>query len=62
MRLFSWSLKGEALEWFTSQELKQWTSWNSLAKNFTKIFVHNIEAAPGHYYLENLKQNYIENY
>ncbi|TMW81264.1 hypothetical protein EJD97_010805, partial [Solanum chilense] len=28
MRLFSRSLSGEALEWLTSQELKQWKSWN----------------------------------
>ena len=26
MRLFSRSLSGEALEWFTSQELRQWST------------------------------------
>ncbi|KAK4734147.1 hypothetical protein R3W88_008408 [Solanum pinnatisectum] len=51
MRLFSRSLNGEALEWFTSQEFKQWTSWNALAKDFNERFRHNIEAAPDQYAL-----------
>ncbi|KAK6794098.1 hypothetical protein RDI58_007551 [Solanum bulbocastanum] len=62
MRLFSRSLHGEALEWFTSQELKQWTSWNALAKDFNERFGHNIEAAPDRYYLEKIKQKSTENY
>ncbi|KAK4731975.1 hypothetical protein R3W88_024963 [Solanum pinnatisectum] len=62
MRLFSRSLNGEALEWFTSQEFKQWKSWNALAKDFNERFRHNIEAAPDRYYLEKIKQKSIENY
>ena len=34
MRLFSQNLCGEALEWFTSHETRQWPSWNALAKDF----------------------------
>jgi len=34
MRLFSRSLSGEALEWFTSHETRQWSGWNALAKDF----------------------------
>ena len=34
MRLFSRSLCGEALEWFTSHETRQWPSWSTLAKDF----------------------------
>ena len=34
MRLFSRSLCEKALEWFTSHETRQWTSWNALAKEF----------------------------
>ncbi|KAK4710109.1 hypothetical protein R3W88_004622 [Solanum pinnatisectum] len=49
MRLFSRSLNGEALEWFTSQEFKQWTSWNALAKDFNEIFRHNIEKSIENY-------------
>jgi len=33
LRLFSRSLCGEALEWFTSYETKQWPIWNALAKD-----------------------------
>nr|XP_004234715.1 uncharacterized protein LOC101266000 [Solanum lycopersicum] len=62
MRLFGRSLSGEALEWLTSQELKQWKSWSALAKDFTERFGHNIEDAPDRYYLEKIKQKSTENY
>ncbi|XP_069146885.1 uncharacterized protein [Solanum lycopersicum] len=62
MRLFSRSLSGEALEWLTSQELKQWKSWNALPKDFTERFGHNIEDAPDRYYLEKIKQKSTKNY
>ncbi|XP_069152548.1 uncharacterized protein [Solanum lycopersicum] len=62
MRLFSRSLSGEALEWLTSQEPKQWKSWNALAKDFTGRFGHNIKDAPDRYYLEKIKQKSTENY
>lgn len=62
IRLFSRSLNGEALEWFTSQEFKQWTSWNALAKDFNERFGRSIEAAPDRYYLEKIKPKSIENY
>jgi len=62
MRLFNRSLNGKALEWHTSQELKQWTSWNALAKDFTERFGHNVEVALDLYYLEKTKQKSTENY
>ncbi|XP_069147185.1 uncharacterized protein [Solanum lycopersicum] len=62
MRLFGRSLSGEALEWLASQELKQWKSWNALAKDFTERFGHNIEDAPDRYYLKKIKQKSTENY
>ncbi|XP_010314117.2 uncharacterized protein [Solanum lycopersicum] len=62
MCLFGRSLSGEALEWLTSQELKQWKSWNALAKDFTERFGHNVEDAPDRYYLEKIKQKSTENY
>ncbi|XP_010312908.2 uncharacterized protein [Solanum lycopersicum] len=62
MRLFGRSLSGEALEWLTSQELKQWKSWNALAKDFTERFGHNVEDSPDRYYLEKIKQKSTENY
>ncbi|XP_049394610.1 uncharacterized protein LOC125858869 [Solanum stenotomum] len=62
MRLFNRSLNGEALELFKLQELKQWASWNALAKNFDETFGHNVESAPDRYYLEKIKQKISENY
>ncbi|XP_049358805.1 uncharacterized protein LOC125823469 [Solanum verrucosum] len=62
MHLFSRSLNREALEWLTSQELKQWMSWNELARDFTERFGHNVEIAPDRYYLEKIKQRSTENY
>ncbi|XP_055814108.1 uncharacterized protein LOC129883473 [Solanum dulcamara] len=62
MRLFSQSLSGEALEWFTSQEMKQWPNWNALAKEFIERFAYNVEIVPDHYSLEKIKQKSTESY
>ncbi|XP_055802993.1 uncharacterized protein LOC129872127 [Solanum dulcamara] len=62
MRLFSRSLRGEALEWFTSQEMKQWPNWNALAKDFIERFAYNVEIIPDHYSLEKIKQKYTKSY
>ncbi|XP_049385670.1 uncharacterized protein LOC125849743 [Solanum stenotomum] len=62
MRLFSRSLGGEALEWFTSQELRQWSTWGALAKDFLERFQFNVEAIPDRYYLEKIKQKTTEDY
>ena len=43
MRLFSPSLKEAALEWFISEEIKQWPSWNALVKYVLESFGYNIE-------------------
>ena len=42
MRLFSQRLKGEALEWFISKGIKQWPSWNVLARDFIERFSYNV--------------------
>ncbi|KAK4722115.1 hypothetical protein R3W88_012348 [Solanum pinnatisectum] len=62
IRLFSRSLKGEALEWFMSKEIKQWPSWNALAKDFIERFSYNVEFIPDRYSLERIKQNSTESY
>ncbi|KAK4715927.1 hypothetical protein R3W88_014265 [Solanum pinnatisectum] len=62
MRLFSRSLSGEALEWFASQEIKQWYSWNVLAKDFVKRFAYNVEIIPDRYSLERIKWKPTESY
>ena len=43
MRLFSRSLCGEALEWFTSHETRQWPSWKAVANEFINQFDYNVE-------------------
>ncbi|XP_015170631.1 uncharacterized protein [Solanum tuberosum] len=62
MRLFGRSLNGEALEWFTSHEIKQWSSWNALAKNFVERFAYNVEIVPDRYSLERIKRKSPESY
>ncbi|KAK4724983.1 hypothetical protein R3W88_027762 [Solanum pinnatisectum] len=62
MRLFSRSLSGEALEWFTSHETRQWSSWNALAKDFIERFAYNVEIVPDRYSLEKMKQKSNESY
>ena len=62
MRIFSRSLKGEALEWFISKEIKQWPSWHALANNFIEKFGYNVEFTSDRYSLERIKQNSIECY
>ncbi|XP_015078373.1 uncharacterized protein LOC107022209 [Solanum pennellii] len=62
MRLFSRSLCGEALEWFTSHETRQWPSWSALAKDFIDRFAYNIEIVPDRYSLEKMRQKSTESY
>ena len=62
MRFFSRSLCGEALEWFTSHETRQWPTWNALAKDFIYRFAYKIEIIPDRYSLENMKPKSTESY
>ncbi|XP_069145570.1 uncharacterized protein [Solanum lycopersicum] len=62
MRLFSRSLWGEGLEWFTLHETRQWPSWSALAKDFIERFTYNVEIVPDLYSLEKMKQKPTESY
>ncbi|XP_015064647.1 uncharacterized protein LOC107009834 [Solanum pennellii] len=62
MRLFSRSLCGEAPEWFTSHETRQWPSWNALAKDFINQFDYNVEIVRDRYSLDKMKQKSTESY
>ena len=62
MRLFIRSLRGEALEWFTSHETRQWASLNALAKDFIERFFYNVEIVFDHYSLKKMKQKSNESY
>lgn len=62
MQLFSESLNGEALERFISHEIKQWSSWNALTKDFVKQFAYNVKIVPDRYYLDRIKKKSTKNY
>ncbi|XP_049353871.1 uncharacterized protein LOC125818392 [Solanum verrucosum] len=62
IQLFSRSLSGEALEWFTSHEIKQWSSWNALARDFFERFTYNVEIVSDCYSLERIKWKSTESY
>ena len=55
-------MSGEALEWFTSHETRQWSSWNALAKDFIERFACNVEVVPDRYSLEKMQQKSNESY
>ncbi|XP_059288286.1 uncharacterized protein LOC132041602 [Lycium ferocissimum] len=62
IRLFSRSLTSEAVEWFATQDMRQWLRWEDMAESFMERFRFNIEIVPDRYYLEKVKQKSMENY
>ena len=60
MCLFSRSLCGEAVKWFTSHETRQRPNLNALAKDFIDRFAYNVEIVPDRYYLKKMKQKSTE--
>ncbi|XP_049365851.1 uncharacterized protein LOC125830722 [Solanum verrucosum] len=62
MQLFNWSLSGEALKWFTTHEIKQWSRRNALAKDFVERFAYNVEIVLDRYFLERIKRKSPESY
>lgn len=59
MWLFTQSLSGEALERFTSPEIRQWPSWNALAKDFIERFDYYMEIFPNSYSSEKMTEKTI---
>ncbi|XP_060183211.1 uncharacterized protein LOC132613178 [Lycium barbarum] len=62
MRLFSHSLTGEAAEWFTTQDMRQWHTWEDMAKSFMETFRFNVKILSDRYYLEKVKHKLSKNY
>ena len=56
MCLFSRSLCGEAVKWFTSHETRQRPNLNALAKDFIDRFAYNVEIVLYRYSLEKINQ------
>ncbi|XP_059285137.1 uncharacterized protein LOC132038491 [Lycium ferocissimum] len=46
MRLFSRSLAGEAAEWFATQDIRRWLTWEGKAETFMERFRFNVEIVP----------------
>ncbi|XP_060172294.1 uncharacterized protein LOC132603313 [Lycium barbarum] len=61
MRQLSQRLTGEALERFTTQDLRQWITWENMAESFMKRFQFNIDTVLDRYYLKRVKQKPMEN-
>ncbi|XP_060179955.1 uncharacterized protein LOC132609810 [Lycium barbarum] len=62
MRLFSRSLTGEASEWFATENICRWVTWEDMATAFMERFHFNMETVPDRYYLEKVKQKSTENF
>ncbi|XP_060195026.1 uncharacterized protein LOC132624234 [Lycium barbarum] len=62
MQLFNRSLIGEATEWFTTQDMRQWHTWEDMAESFMERFCFNVETVLERYYLEKFKKKSTENY
>ncbi|XP_059306268.1 uncharacterized protein LOC132057665 [Lycium ferocissimum] len=56
------SLTKEATEWFATQDIRQWHTWEDMAESFMERFRFNVETVPDRYYLEKVKQKSTENY
>ncbi|XP_060170475.1 uncharacterized protein LOC132601406 [Lycium barbarum] len=62
MWLFSRSSTGEALEWFTAQDIRRWATWEDMAAAFIERFRFNMETVLDICYLEKVKQKSTENF
>ena len=43
MKLFIRSLSGEALNWYTQQDVRKWRGWNDMAQDFMDRFSFNTD-------------------
>nr|XP_033511775.1 uncharacterized protein LOC117276563 isoform X2 [Nicotiana tomentosiformis] len=62
MAYFGESLTGVASEWFMDQETSHWHVWDDMAQAFFKQFQYNIDIAPDHNSLSNLKKKPTESF
>ncbi|XP_070036748.1 uncharacterized protein [Nicotiana tomentosiformis] len=56
MKLFIWSLTGEALYWYTRQDTRNWREWKDIAEDFMNRFRFNKEITPDRFALVNLQK------
>ncbi|XP_070022950.1 uncharacterized protein [Nicotiana sylvestris] len=46
MAYFSKSLSGEALEWYTRQDVSKWHAWGDMAQDFVRHYQYNLDIIP----------------
>ncbi|XP_060170681.1 uncharacterized protein LOC132601617 [Lycium barbarum] len=56
------SLTVEVVEWFATQDMHQWLTWEDMAECFMERFRFNVETVSDRYYLEKVQQKLTENY
>ncbi|XP_049370758.1 uncharacterized protein LOC125835694 [Solanum verrucosum] len=62
MKLFIRSLSGEALAWYTQQDLHKWRGWSDMAQDFIDRFKFNTDIIPDSFYLTKLKKKSTETF
>ncbi|XP_070032413.1 uncharacterized protein [Nicotiana tomentosiformis] len=62
MKLFIRSLTGEALTWYTRQDLRNWRTWQDMAEDFMNRFRCNTEITPDVFALVNLQKKPSESF
>ncbi|XP_019236446.1 PREDICTED: uncharacterized protein LOC109216716 [Nicotiana attenuata] len=62
MAYFGESLVGVASEWFIDQDISHWHVWDDTAHTFVKQFQYNIDIAPDHNSLSNIKKKPTESF
>ncbi|XP_060182957.1 uncharacterized protein LOC132612900 [Lycium barbarum] len=62
MRLFSRSLSGTAMEWFISQDISRWKTWEEMTSSFMERFRSNVENVLDRFSLEKICRKLTETY
>ncbi|XP_070055314.1 uncharacterized protein [Nicotiana tomentosiformis] len=62
MAYFSESLSGEALEWYTRQDVSKWHAWDDMAQDFVQHFQYNIDIVPDRSSLSKMEKKLEESF
>ncbi|XP_060181825.1 uncharacterized protein LOC132611409 [Lycium barbarum] len=62
MKLFIISLSGEALTWYTQQDVCKWRGWSDMAQDFMDRFSFNTDITPDRVYMTKLNKKSTESF
>ncbi|XP_060198907.1 uncharacterized protein LOC132627530 [Lycium barbarum] len=62
MKLFIRSLSGEALTWYTQQNVRKWRGWSDMAQDFMDRFSFNTDITPDRVYMTKLTRKSTETF